>query len=57
MLILPLYKGTIYLDTKNMAFSRIDFSFSDKALVIADNELVRKKPMDLKIDVLGADYW
>lgn len=53
---LPLYKGTIYLDTKNMAFSRMDFSFSDEALKIADNELVRKKPMDLKIDVLAADY-
>lgn len=53
---MPLYKGTIFLDTKNMAFARIDFSFSDKALVIADNELVRKKPMDLKIDVLGANY-
>jgi hypothetical protein len=51
-----LYKGTVYLDTKNMAIARIDFSFSDKALTIADNELVRKKPMDLKIDVLGADY-
>lgn len=53
---LPLYKGTIYLDTKNMAFSRIEFSYSDQALDIADNELVRKKPMDLKIDVLGANY-
>jgi hypothetical protein len=53
---IPLYKGTIYLDTKNMAFSRMDFSFSDDALKIADNELVRKKPMDLKIDVLAADY-
>ncbi|MFO7371129.1 MAG: carboxypeptidase-like regulatory domain-containing protein [Bacteroidales bacterium] len=53
---LPLYKGTIYLDTKNLAFSRMDFSFSDEALKIADNELVRKKPMDLKIDVLAADY-
>lgn len=53
---IALYKGKIYLDTKNMAISRIDFSFSDQALVIADNELVRKKPMDLKIDVLAADY-
>jgi hypothetical protein len=53
---IPLYKGTIYLDTKNMAFARVDFSFSDQALVIADNELVMKKPMDMKIDVLGADY-
>ncbi len=54
--LLPLYKGTIYLDTKNMAFSRIEFSYSDEALNIADNELVRKKPMDVKIDVLGANY-
>ncbi|HEX2395474.1 MAG TPA: carboxypeptidase-like regulatory domain-containing protein, partial [Bacteroidales bacterium] len=53
---IALYKGKVYLDTKNMAISRIDFAFSDKALDIADNELVRKKPMDLKIDVLGADY-
>ncbi len=53
---LPLYKGMIYLDTKNMAFSRLEFSLSDKALDLADNSLVRKKPMDLKVDVLGADY-
>jgi hypothetical protein len=53
---LALYKGKIYLDTKNMAFSRLEFSLSNKALDIADNELVRKKPMDLKVDVLGADY-
>jgi hypothetical protein len=53
---IALYKGGIYLDTKNMAISRLDFSFSEKALEIADHELVRKKPMDLKIDVLGADY-
>ena len=53
---LPLYKGMIYLDTKNMAFSRMEFSLSDKALDLADNSLVRKKPMDLKVDVLGADY-
>lgn len=53
---LPLYKGRIFLDTKNMAFSRIEFSYSDQALNIADNALVRKKPMDLKVDVLGANY-
>jgi hypothetical protein len=52
----PLYKGRIYLDTKNMAFSRLEFSLSDKALVLAGSDLVRKKPMDLKVDVLGADY-
>src|SRR4030043_1428250 len=29
-----LYKGRVFLDTKNMAFTRIEFSFSDKALEI-----------------------
>lgn len=53
---MPLYKGKIYLDTKNLAISRIDFSFSDKALQIADNDLVRKKPMDMRVDVIGANY-
>jgi hypothetical protein len=53
---LPLYKGRVYLDTKNMAFARIEFSLSDRALDLADNSLVRKKPMDMKVDVLGADY-
>jgi hypothetical protein len=53
---LPLYKGRLFLDTKNMAFARLEFSLSDKALDLADNTLVRKKPMDMKVDVLGADY-
>ncbi len=53
---LPLYKGRIYLDTKNMAFARLEFSLSEKALVLASSDLVRKKPMDLRVDVLGADY-
>jgi len=53
---LALYKGKFYLDTKNLAFSRIEFSLSEKGLEIADSELVRKKPMDLRVDVLHADY-
>lgn len=51
-----LYKGKVFLDTKNMAFSRIEFTFNDRALAVAENELVRKKPIDLKVDVLGASY-
>jgi hypothetical protein len=53
---MPLYKGRMYLDTKNMAFSRMEFSLSPKALDLAEGELIRKKPMDLRVDVLGADY-
>ena len=52
----PLYKGRIYLDTKNLAFSRLDFELSEKGIDLADNELVRKKPVDLKVNVLGAHY-
>ena len=51
-----LYKGIVYIDTENMAISRIEFSFSDQALGIADNELVRKKPVNMKVDVLGGSY-
>jgi CarboxypepD_reg-like domain len=52
----PLYKGKLYLDTKNLAFSRLDFELSDKGIDLADNELVRKKPIDLKVNVTGAHY-
>jgi hypothetical protein len=52
----PLYKGKIYLDTKNLAFSRLDFELSEKGIDLADNELVRKKPIDLKVNVTGAHY-
>jgi hypothetical protein len=52
----PLYKGKLYLDTKNLAFSRLDFELSDKGIDLADNELVRKKPIDLKVNVIGAHY-
>ncbi len=52
----PLYKGKIFLDTKNLAFSRLDFELSEKGIDLADNELVRKKPIDLKVNVIGAHY-
>jgi hypothetical protein len=52
----PLYKGKVYLDTKNLAFSRLDFELSDKGIDLADNELVRKKPIDLRVNVIGAHY-
>ncbi|MBN2481081.1 MAG: carboxypeptidase-like regulatory domain-containing protein [Bacteroidales bacterium] len=53
---LSLYKGKIYIDAKNMAFSRFEFALSDKEIETAANELVRKKPMDLKIDVISGNY-
>jgi hypothetical protein len=53
---LPLYQGKIYLDSKNLAIARLDFRISDKSLSQADNELVRKKPVSMKIDVEDARY-
>jgi hypothetical protein len=53
---LPLYQGNIYLDANNLAITRLDFRISDKALDKADNELVRKKPVSMKVDVEDARY-
>jgi hypothetical protein len=53
---LPLYQGNIYLDANNLAIARLDFRISDKALAEADNELVRKKPVSMKVDVEDAKY-
>jgi hypothetical protein len=53
---LPLYQGNIYLDANNLAIARLDFRISDKAIDEADNELVRKKPFSMKVDVEDAKY-
>jgi hypothetical protein len=53
---LPLYQGNIYLDVNNLAIARMDFRISDKAIAEADNELVRKKPVSMKVDVEDAKY-
>jgi len=53
---LALYRGKIYIDAENMAFTRFEFAISDKNIADANNTLVRKKPMDMKINVLGANY-
>jgi len=53
---LSLYKGKIYIDAGNMAFSRFEFALSDKKIETANNELVRKKPMDMRVNVISAIY-
>ncbi len=53
---LPLYQGNIYLDANSLAIARLDFRISEKALADADNELVRKKPVSMKVDVEDAKY-
>ncbi|MFO7655603.1 MAG: carboxypeptidase-like regulatory domain-containing protein [Bacteroidales bacterium] len=52
----PLYQGKIYLDVKSLAITSADFRFSEKGIELAGSELVRKKPVSMKLDVENANY-
>lgn len=52
----PLYRGKIYLETENLAFSGIEFALSPTGLKSASSELVRKKPLGMKVDPVSANY-
>jgi hypothetical protein len=52
----PLYQGKIYLDADNLAFTGIDFHLNLIDPEKAAQLLVRKKPLNMKIDVEGANY-
>ncbi len=53
---MPLYQGRVYLDVNCLAIVRMDFSISEQAISKAGNELVRKKPVSMKVDVEDAKY-
>ena len=50
---LVLYKGKVYLDVNTLAFTGLDFSISEKRIERAAEQLVRKKPVSMKVNVLG----
>ena len=52
----PLYKGSFYISTEDLAFIALDFSISPKKIDQASEFLIRKKPMGMTIDVLEANY-
>ena len=52
----PLYQGKIYLDIKSLAIAGVDFRFSDKGIDLASSELVRRKPISMKLDVESGNY-
>lgn len=52
----PLYSGYIYIDSKTKAFAGLDFGLSEKGLPYAPDVLVRRKPTNLKIDILSGHY-
>jgi hypothetical protein len=52
----PLYQGKIYIDKETKAITSIDFRISDLGLPVAAQELVKKKPVTMKMDVLSGNY-
>lgn len=53
----PLYKGSIYIDVQSNAFAGLDFSLSDIGLPYASKYLVKKKPSNMRIEVLKGHYF
>ena len=52
----PLYKGTVYIDAENLAFTGIDFNLNINDPELVNQMFIRKKPAGMKVDVLGANY-
>jgi hypothetical protein len=52
----PLYSGKIFLDVNNLAITGLEFNLSERGIDKAANVLVRKKPLTMKIEPLGAYY-
>jgi hypothetical protein len=53
---IPLYRGNIFLDMKNLAFIGLDFLLDERKLDEAANLFIRKKPASMKIDIESANY-
>lgn len=51
-----LYNGRIYLDVNTLAFKKIDFEISPEGLPVADRYLVQKRPMNIRVKALAANY-
>jgi hypothetical protein len=52
----PLYEGKIYLDVNNLAIIQLEFQLSEEGLELADQILVKKKPVGLRVETQGATY-
>jgi hypothetical protein len=52
----PLYEGKIYLDANNLAITQLEFQLSEVGLDMADQVLVKKKPIGLKVETLAGSY-
>jgi len=54
---LPLYKGKIYIEADNYAIAGLEFSISEYGMPLANSLFVKKKPLTLKFETQGADYY
>ncbi|MCD6202647.1 MAG: carboxypeptidase-like regulatory domain-containing protein [Bacteroidales bacterium] len=53
---IPLYRGTLYLDTGSLAIVQAEYEISPKKIDQAARYLILKKPARLHVDVLSAAY-
>lgn len=53
---LPLYKGYLFIDTENKALISAEFSLSEYGIDKAADYMIIKKPANMKVDVVYADY-
>lgn len=51
-----LFRGTIYLDAKSMAFSRMEFNMNVEDRKDASNVFIKRKPAKMKVEVDHATY-
>ncbi len=51
-----LYKGKIFLDASNLAISGIEFSLSEKGIENAEDDYIKKRPINMDVDIESADY-
>lgn len=52
----PLYQGKLFLDVKTLALAGLDFQISEKGIDLAGNELVKKKPANMDLEVEKGNY-
>jgi hypothetical protein len=53
----PLYSGRIYIGVDDLAIVGADFQIDEKGLKTAGQYLIRKKPLGMRIDIDGANYF
>ena len=52
----PSYQGKLYVDMSSFALVEADFSLSRSGLKFAEGSLIKKKPRDLYVRPINADY-